>query len=75
MNFVISLVKKPFLITIRIYQIILRPLFPSSCRFHPSCSEYMYQSIEKYGVIKGGLRGVRRISKCHPWNSGGYDPV
>lgn len=45
------------------------------CRFYPTCSEYSYQAIAKYGIIKGGMKGVRRITRCHPWNSGGYDPL
>ena len=43
------------------------------CRFHPSCSEYTYQAINKYGLIKGGLKGAIRIMKCNPWNKGGID--
>lgn len=45
------------------------------CRFYPTCSEYSYQAIAKYGIIKGGMKGARRITRCHPWNSGGYDPL
>ncbi len=45
------------------------------CRFYPSCSEYVYQAIEKYGILKGGLKGIKRIFCCHPLNKGGYDPV
>lgn len=68
---------------IRIYQKtlsfdhgIFRHLFPYGyCRFHPTCSEYGYQAIEKYGVIKGGLLAIWRILRCHPWNKGGSDPV
>ena len=45
------------------------------CRFYPSCSEYTYQSIEKHGFLKGSAKGVKRISKCHPWSDGGFDPV
>jgi uncharacterized protein len=45
------------------------------CRFHPTCSEYGYQSIEKYGLIKGGWLTVGRVLRCHPWNKGGNDPV
>lgn len=45
------------------------------CRFTPTCSEYTYQAIEKYGIIVGLWRGVKRILRCHPWSKGGWDPV
>lgn len=45
------------------------------CRFDPYCSEYMYQAIDKHGILKGGLRGVWRIFRCNPFSKGGYDPV
>ncbi|MDD3487169.1 MAG: membrane protein insertion efficiency factor YidD [Candidatus Moranbacteria bacterium] len=45
------------------------------CRFHPTCSEYTYQAIEKYGLTKGGWMGLKRIVRCHPWAQGGNDPV
>jgi uncharacterized protein len=45
------------------------------CRFYPSCSEYTYQAIAKYGVTLGIFKGFRRIIRCHPWNDGGYDPL
>ncbi len=45
------------------------------CRFYPSCSEYTYQAVLKYGVVRGGFKGVRRVLRCHPWNDGGYDPL
>ena len=67
--------KRIFLALIRGYQRFLSPVFPPSCRFYPSCSEYTYQAIEKYGALRGGWLGIRRISRCHPWNEGGYDPV
>ncbi len=51
----------------------LRP--QGQCRFYPSCSEYTDQSIEKHGVLRGSAKGVKRISKCHPWSDGGFDPV
>lgn len=70
-----KIINAPFLFLIKLYQLIIRPLFPSSCRFHPSCSEYTYQAIQKYGIIKGGLLGGKRILSCHPGNPGGYDPV
>jgi len=46
-----------------------------SCRFHPTCSEYTYQAIERYGIIFGLWLGFKRVIRCHPWNIGGYDPV
>lgn len=45
------------------------------CRFHPTCSEYSYQAIERYGIFRGSWMGLKRIIRCHPWNDGGYDPV
>lgn len=57
------------------YQYLISPLFPPCCRFFPTCSVYTIQAIEKYGVIKGGFLGIRRILRCHPFSRGGYDPV
>lgn len=45
------------------------------CRYYPSCSAYTYQSIEKYGVIRGSVKGIKRLLRCHPWHEGGYDPI
>jgi uncharacterized protein len=60
---------------IRGYQRGISPLLPPSCRFVPSCSDYGYQAIEKYGIIRGGAMTVWRIMRCNPFNKGGYDPV
>ena len=68
------MLKKIFTFLITIYQKISR-LTPPVCRFTPTCSEYMKQAIQKYGVLKGGWLGIKRISRCHPLNPGGYDPV
>jgi putative membrane protein insertion efficiency factor len=59
---------------IRVYQVTLSPLLGPACRFEPSCSRYMAEAIRKYGFVDGVGRGLRRISKCHPWHPGGYDP-
>ncbi|MCH7687653.1 MAG: membrane protein insertion efficiency factor YidD [Planctomycetes bacterium] len=59
---------------IRLYQIILSPIFGRQCRFHPTCSNYFIESLRKYGAVSGSLRGLRRILRCHPFHPGGYDP-
>ena len=60
---------------VRAYQAVVSPLFPPSCRFHPTCSSYAITSLERYGVLKGAWLAIRRITRCHPWNPGGHDPV
>jgi uncharacterized protein len=60
---------------IRAYKLLISPLLPSACRFHPTCSEYMKDAIEKHGVWKGVGMGLRRLSRCHPFHQGGFDPV
>jgi putative membrane protein insertion efficiency factor len=60
---------------IRMYQSTYSRVAPPSCRFLPTCSEYAYQAIARHGLIRGMWLGVRRISRCHPFNPGGYDPV
>lgn len=59
---------------IRGYQLVASP-FPSTCRFHPSCSTYALESVRRYGAVKGMWLGVRRLVRCHPFHPGGYDPV
>ena len=59
---------------IRLYQVTLSPLLGPVCRFEPSCSRYMVECLKKYGLFRGLARGLRRLSRCHPWNLGGYDP-
>ncbi|MBQ6662449.1 MAG: membrane protein insertion efficiency factor YidD [Firmicutes bacterium] len=63
------------ILAIRFYQIFISPLFPSKCRFYPTCSTYFIQALQKYGVLKGSYLGIRRILRCHPGNPGGYDPL
>jgi putative membrane protein insertion efficiency factor len=57
------------------YKRFLSPLLPSACRFYPTCSEYMREAIERYGVARGGWMGLCRLLKCHPFHAGGFDPV
>jgi uncharacterized protein len=60
---------------LRIYKRWVSPLLPSACRFHPSCSEYMLRAVEKHGAARGMWMGVKRLMKCHPFHTGGFDPV
>lgn len=60
---------------IRFYQYVISPTLPASCRFYPTCSEYGYQAVAKYGIIKGGGMAIWRILRCNPFCRGGIDPV
>jgi hypothetical protein len=66
---------KLLLLLIKAYRYGISPLLGPSCRFFPTCSEYAAQAIEKYGAGHGGWLALKRISRCHPWHPGGYDPV
>ena len=59
---------------VKLYQIFISPMIGQHCRFQPTCSEYFIGSVRKYGVMRGSLRGLWRICRCHPWSRGGYDP-
>jgi len=61
--------------TIRAYQILVRPILPPACRFHPTCSDYAIEAVRRRGPVAGLLLAARRILRCHPWNAGGYDPL
>jgi len=63
------------LAAIRYYQRRISPLFPPTCIYTPTCSEYAVIAIQRYGIIKGGWLAVKRILRCHPFHEGGYDPV
>lgn len=60
---------------VRLYQYALSPFLGPSCRFTPSCSEYMVEALQRHGAVKGLWLGTRRICRCHPWHPGGHDPV
>jgi len=70
-----NLLKRALLSVVYVYQKFVSPVTPKTCRFYPTCSEYTRQAIEKYGPLKGGLLGLKRIARCHPFNPGGYDPL
>ena len=57
------------------YKWAISPMFPPACRYTPTCSEYAMEAIDRYGVLRGGLKAVGRILRCHPLAKGGYDPV
>ncbi len=73
--FFANLFKFFFICIIKIYQRLISPFFPSSCKFYPSCSEYGVKAIDKYGAIRGSFLTFKRILKCNPWSDGGYDPI
>jgi putative membrane protein insertion efficiency factor len=60
---------------VRGYQIVLSPLLPAACRYYPSCSAYAIEALEKHGASRGAWLALRRIGRCHPFHTGGYDPV
>ncbi|HSO72716.1 MAG TPA: membrane protein insertion efficiency factor YidD [Thermodesulfobacteriota bacterium] len=70
-----GLLQRIFLIGIRGYQRVISPLFPSSCRFYPTCSEYAIQAIQTYGLCRGIVLALKRIGHCHPFSPGGFDPI
>ena len=65
----------PFVFLVKTYQNIISPLFPPTCRYTPTCSEYSIQSLKKYGLIKGVYLSIKRIVNCHPLGGSGYDPI
>lgn len=67
--------QRALLLTISIYQRLISPLLPSSCRFQPSCSQYAAEAIERFGPLRGMGKAFVRLVKCHPFHPGGYDPV
>lgn len=69
------LLKKIFIFPIRFYQLSISPLLGAHCRHTPTCSHYTIEAIEEWGAIQGTWLGIKRIARCHPWGSSGYDPV
>jgi putative membrane protein insertion efficiency factor len=71
----VSLLGAFFVGLVRIYQWVLSPLLPNSCRFLPTCSAYAVEALQRHGVARGGWLAARRLARCHPWGGSGYDPV
>ncbi|MEG0032882.1 MAG: membrane protein insertion efficiency factor YidD [Mucinivorans sp.] len=65
----------PFIILVRFYQLFISPIFPSSCRFTPTCSQYALDALRKYGLVVGLAKSVWRILRCNPWGGHGDDPA
>ncbi len=65
----------PVVILVKLYQYIISPIFPASCRYTPTCSNYMLDALKEWGILKGTFLGLKRILSCHPWGGHGHDPV
>lgn len=63
------------LVLVRLYQRLVSPLLPPSCRFSPTCSQYAAEAIERHGALRGAWLSLARVARCHPWHPGGFDPV
>mgnify|MGYP001549068479 FL=1 len=65
----------PFVFLVRIYQTLISPLTPATCRYQPTCSHYTVEALKIHGLFHGGKLAIKRIFSCHPWGGSGYDPV
>lgn len=65
----------PFVFLVRIYQTVISPFTPATCRYQPTCSHYTVEALQKHGLLHGGKLAIKRIFSCHPWGGSGYDPV
>ncbi|MEW7280110.1 membrane protein insertion efficiency factor YidD [Aquimarina sp. 2201CG1-2-11] len=70
-----QIITLPFIGLVRIYQRVISPLTPATCRYQPTCSHYTVEALQKHGLRKGGMLSIKRIFSCHPWGGSGYDPV
>ncbi len=67
--------KRLLVAILRGYRLLVSPMLGPNCRFHPSCSAYAIEALERHGALRGGWMSFRRVCRCHPWHAGGYDPV
>lgn len=70
-----SLLSRPLIGVVRLYQYVISPFLGTNCRYEPTCSAYAIEALETHGALRGTLLAARRISRCHPWGGSGYDPV
>jgi putative membrane protein insertion efficiency factor len=68
-------VKHVLVALLRGYRLVISPLYGQVCRYHPSCSAFALEAVETHGTLRGSWLAARRLSRCHPWAAGGYDPV
>ena len=69
------MLKKIVIFPVKVYQKLISPFMPHVCRYQPTCSQYMIDAVQTYGIVKGVCLGIKRIFRCHPWGGSGYDPV
>lgn len=69
------MIRRALLLLVKAYRWMVSPLLPPACRFHPSCSNYAEEALQRHGAFRGGWLTARRVCRCGPWHAGGYDPV
>lgn len=69
------MIRELLLCVVRAYRWLISPMLPPACRFHPSCSSYAEEALQRHGALRGGWLAARRVCRCGPWHAGGYDPV
>lgn len=74
-NVLVQLPARVLVVLVRVYQLVISPLTPPTCRFYPSCSQYAVIALTRHGAVRGTWLAVRRVLRCHPWNPGGVDDV
>ena len=70
-----NIVSRILIVPVRVWQLTFSQVLPPTCRYSPSCSAYMIEALQRHGPVKGLWLGIKRIGRCHPWGSSGYDPV